>query len=110
MTATDFGTLTLAGFTLDEMESVEINFSYSGREPQRKMGGSTLAGITRGAFTPSISAKFYVGTNFDALRAAAMSAAPCSVLSSAPSTASNMAWRPPAIKPMARSLGQEKVG
>jgi hypothetical protein len=73
--ATDFGTLSFAGFTLDEMESFDVNFTYSGRDPQRQMGSGTLNGITRGALTPAINAKFYVGPNFDAMRAAAMSSA-----------------------------------
>jgi hypothetical protein len=38
------------------------------------------------------------------------SRAPWAALSSAPSTASNIASRPPASTPMARALGHENVG
>lgn len=69
--ATDFGAITFAGFTLDELQSIKINFNYDKRAKQRKMGGTVLNGITRGAFIPSIEASFYVGTNLPAIYDAA---------------------------------------
>ena len=71
VSAADFGALTFAGYTLDDMESFSIDFDYADRTPQRKMGGVNLIGITRGAFRPVINASFYVGANVSALRDAA---------------------------------------
>lgn len=68
---TDFGTLTLAGYTLDDVVSATINFDYQDREPQPKIGGDVLNSITRGAFMPSVKLRFYVDTNYAAIYDAA---------------------------------------
>jgi hypothetical protein len=64
---TDLGVITLAGYTLDAIESLEINFNYEGRDPQPQLSSDNLAGVTRGAFRPQIKMRLYLDTNFKAL-------------------------------------------
>lgn len=68
---TDIGTITFAGYTLDDLASLDMSFTYEGREEQPKLGTDALAGITRGTLRVSIAAKFYLQTNFAAMYDAA---------------------------------------
>lgn len=69
----DLGTISIAGYTLDDMVSFTMDFKYDAREAQPKLGGDVLSGITRGAFRPSIKMRFYIDANhaaiYDAARA-----------------------------------------
>lgn len=64
----DFPSFTIAGYTLDAVAHIKVDFAYDGREDQPQVGTSTLAGITRGGFIPKITVKLYTDTNFAALR------------------------------------------
>ena len=68
---TDIGAITIAGFTLDDLVSMEMDLSYGDRDGQPKLGTDTLAGIARGAFRPMLKFKFYIQSNFQALYDAA---------------------------------------
>ena len=63
--AVDMGTITLAGFTLDGVRSIEVNFAYDGIEGQ-DVQGTTLYGITSGACRVTAKIRTYVGPNFKA--------------------------------------------
>lgn len=67
----DVGTITMAGYTLDCMQSAEISFAFEGRNPQPKIGTNDLCGFTPGDFLPVITANFYIEANFMALYNAA---------------------------------------
>ena len=67
----DVGAITFGGYTLDCMASAQINFAFTGRDRQPRLGTNTLCGITRGAFQPTITAEFYVEANFMAILNAA---------------------------------------
>lgn len=60
---TDIGAVTFAGLTLDDLQSIEMNFTYDKREAQEKLGGDLLVGMTRGALQPTIKFRAYVGAN-----------------------------------------------
>lgn len=60
----DLGAVTFAGFTLDGIASLTINLTYTGRDIQPVIGGDILAGIARGALTPTITLKCYADSNF----------------------------------------------
>lgn len=60
---TDIGAVTFAGLTLDDLQSIEMNFTYAKREAQEKIGGDVLVGLTRGALQPTIKFRAYVGAN-----------------------------------------------
>ena len=67
----DVGTITMAGYTLDCISEVEMQFTYEGREDQPKVGSNDLCGITAGALVPVIRARIYVDANFLAIYNAA---------------------------------------
>lgn len=67
----DVGSITMAGYTLDCISEVEIQFTYEGREDQPKVGSNDLCGITAGALVPVIRARIYVDANFLAIYNAA---------------------------------------
>lgn len=60
---TDIGAITIGPLTLDEIQSIEMNFVYEKREGQMQLGGDTMVGLTRGAFKPVIKFRSYVGAN-----------------------------------------------
>ena len=60
----DLGAVTFAGYTLDGIASLTVNLTYTGRDGQPVIGGDALAGIARGALTPTITIKAYVDANF----------------------------------------------
>lgn len=70
---TDVGTITFGSYTMDCMESAEINFAFEGRELQPVIGSDDLCGVSRGMFLPVITANFYVEANFLAIYNAARS-------------------------------------
>lgn len=64
--AVDLGAVTLAGFTLDGITSLSIDFAFEGREPQAQ-GGTTLYGVTRGACRATAKLRCFVDANFMAI-------------------------------------------
>ena len=71
--AVDLGVVTLAGFTLDGIMSLSFDFAFDGIEGQAQ-SGTTLYGITPGAFRPTVKLRAYVDANFKAMYDAARSA------------------------------------
>ena len=67
----DVGTIVFNGYTLDCMQSLEINFGYENRELQPKISSNELCGITRGDFMPVLTARMYIEANFLAIYNAA---------------------------------------
>lgn len=67
----DVGTIVFSTFTLDCMESLDINFAFEKREIQPRLGSDDLCGITRGDFLPVLTANMYVEANFLAIYNAA---------------------------------------
>ncbi|WP_108482260.1 phage tail tube protein [Oceaniglobus ichthyenteri] len=67
----DVGTIAFNTFTLDCMESLDINFAFEKREIQPKISSDDLCGITRGDFLPVLTANMYVESNFLAIYNAA---------------------------------------
>ena len=67
----DVGSITFAGYTVDCIENLEINFSFENRNPQPRISSNDLCGITRGDFLPTLSARIYVEANFAAIYNAA---------------------------------------
>lgn len=67
----DVGTITFAGYTLDCMQSLEVNFAFEGRDPQPKISSNDLCGFTRGDCMPVLTAMIYLETNFLAIYNAA---------------------------------------
>lgn len=67
----DVGTITMAGYTLDCMQSLEMSFAFENRDPQTKVSSNDYCGITRGDFLPVLTANMYVETNFLAMYNAA---------------------------------------
>lgn len=63
----DVGTITMAGYTLNCFNRVEMNFAYEDRDRQRKVGSNDLCGLTRGAIMPTIRARMFVEANFAAI-------------------------------------------
>lgn len=68
---TDVGTITMAGYTLDCFESLEVNFAFETRDLQPKISSDDLCGITRGDFVPVLTGNVYVEGNFLAIYNAA---------------------------------------
>tara|TARA_R100001086_G_scaffold44729_1_gene19809 strand:+ start:284 stop:1222 length:939 start_codon:yes stop_codon:yes gene_type:complete len=69
----DVGAITFNGYTLDCMESLEIDFAFEGRDPQPKVSSNDLCGVSRGDFLPKLMAKMYIEANFLAIYNAARS-------------------------------------
>ena len=69
----DVGTITIAGYTVDCIMRVEMQFEYDDRSDQPKIGTYDLCGITRGALVPVINVRLYVEANFAAMLNAARS-------------------------------------
>jgi len=67
----EIGVISIAGFTLDEMVSFSVDFNPVGRDPQKKLGSVSLAGITLGALQPTIKMRFFMDANLAALYDAA---------------------------------------
>lgn len=67
----DVGTITMAGYTLDCMEALDIDFAFEGRDPQPRIASDDFCGVTRGAFLPVLTANMYIETNFLAIYNAA---------------------------------------
>lgn len=67
----DVGSITMAGYTVDCIESMEINFGYERRDLQPKISSDDLCGVTRGDFKPVLTANIYVEANFLAMYNAA---------------------------------------
>jgi len=67
----DVGTITMAGYTPDCMQSLEIAFTFEGRDPQERISSDDLCGVTRGDFLPVMTANIFVETNFLAMYNAA---------------------------------------
>lgn len=67
----DVGTITMAGYTLDCFQSLNIALNFDGRELQPKLASDDLCGITRGAFMPALTGRVYVEANFMAMYNAA---------------------------------------
>lgn len=67
----DVGTIVFDTFTLDCMESLEINFGFENRDLQPKIGSDDLCGITRGDFLPVLTSNMYIEANFLAIYNAA---------------------------------------
>jgi hypothetical protein len=64
----DFRTFTIGGYDFDDLMEATIDLKYEDVIPQGKLGDSSLSGIARTGFKPSIKCKFYVDTNFAILR------------------------------------------
>ncbi len=67
----DVGTIVFNGYTLDCMQSLEINFAFENRDLQPKIQSNDLCGITRGDFLPVLTANMYIEANFLAVYNAA---------------------------------------
>lgn len=67
----DVGTITMAGYTLDCMESLEISLTYENRDPQPKISSDDLCGVTRGDLIPTLTGNFLLEANFAAIYNAA---------------------------------------
>ena len=67
----DVGTIAFNGYTLDCMQSLEINFDFENRDLQPKISSNDLCGITRGDFLPVLTANMYIEANFLAIYNAA---------------------------------------
>lgn len=67
----DVGTITWAGYTLDCMQALEIQFNYENRDLQPKISSDDLCGITRGDCLPMLRARIYIEANFAAIYDAA---------------------------------------
>lgn len=63
----DVGSVTMAGYTVDCLSRVEMQFGYEDRNDQPKLGSTDLCGITAGACVPVINARVYVDSNFLAI-------------------------------------------
>lgn len=62
----DVGTITMGGFTLDCIQSLEIDFAFENREAQPRISSNDLCGVTRGDFLPKITANMMIEGNFAA--------------------------------------------
>ena len=67
----DIGTITFNGYTLDCMQSLEIDFTFENRDGQPKISSNDLCGVNRGDFLPALTANMYVEENFLAIYNAA---------------------------------------
>lgn len=67
----DIGTITMAGYTLDCMESLEINMAFENRDAQPRIMSDDFCGVTRGDFLPVLTANMYIEANFLAIYNAA---------------------------------------
>ena len=67
----DVGTITMAGYTLDCMQSLEIAFTFEDRDRQPRVSSNDLCGVSRGKFLPILTANMYVEANFLAIYNAA---------------------------------------
>lgn len=60
----DVGTIVFNGYTLDCMQSLEIEFAFEERDRQFRIASNDLCGITRGNFLPVLTANMYIEANF----------------------------------------------
>jgi hypothetical protein len=61
----DIGLITMSGFgTLGCMSEATIDFTYDGRQEQLRLSNDDPCGISRGAFLPVVTGKFYVQDKF----------------------------------------------
>jgi hypothetical protein len=67
----DVGTITMAGYTLDCMESLDINMAFESRDAQPRIMSDDFCGVTRGDFLPVLNANMYIEANFLAIYNAA---------------------------------------
>jgi hypothetical protein len=67
----DVGTITMAGYTLDCIQSLDMDLTFANRDPQAKISSDDLCGYTRGDFRPTLTATIYTEANFLAMYNAA---------------------------------------
>ena len=60
----EIGTITMAGFTLDCISSINIDWGVEGKTEQPQVGSDNACGVTRGSMRPRITGQFYVEANF----------------------------------------------
>jgi hypothetical protein len=60
----DIGTITMTGYSIDCMESLEINMAFENRDAQPRIMSDDFCGVTRGVFLPVLTANMYIEDNF----------------------------------------------
>lgn len=59
----EIGTITMAGFTLDCIANINIDWGVVGKTEQPQVGSDDACGINRGTFRPRITGQFYAEAN-----------------------------------------------
>lgn len=67
----DVTSLTMAGYTLDCFESLDLNIAFDGREAQPRITSNSYCGIARGNPRVTMKGRVYLETNFLAMYNAA---------------------------------------
>jgi len=60
----DIGTIVMAGYTLDCMESLTVDFGISDKDEQPRISSDDSCGISRGVMRPELTGRFYMEANF----------------------------------------------